>query len=84
MSGLAAIGLAVVMTGAMVADILVLPNPPELPIVLFLACVAVAWAPLAQHQGPVADVQAELPYPPWMAAFGQAQQTANEVVATGI
>jgi hypothetical protein len=42
--GLAAAGMAVVMALATVADILVLPNPPAVPIVLCLVFIALSWA----------------------------------------
>lgn len=44
LSGLAAMGLAATMAGATIADILVLPNPPQLPIGLLVACAALGWA----------------------------------------
>lgn len=42
--GLAAAGMAIVMALATVADILVLPNPPELTITLCAVFILLAWA----------------------------------------
>jgi putative oxidoreductase len=44
LSGLAAAGMAIVMALATVADILVLPNPPELTITLCAVFILVVWA----------------------------------------
>jgi putative oxidoreductase len=44
LSGLAALGLAVVMFIAAIADLLILPNPPMLPITLLAALVVLACA----------------------------------------